>query len=264
MDQGAPGCCCWNASQTVRLTLLGGFDLQCAGRGVPLPIGAQRLLAFMAIHESPLLRSYMAEALWPDSTRRRAGANLRCAVWRIRQTGHNLVEARGQRLELANAVTVDFRDRTAVARLILDSSFDSQQSAFDPQIITGFSQELLCNWYDEWLLIQRDCWNQLRLHALEGLAERLLAAGRLGEAVQAALAAVRAEPLRESAHRVLIRVYAAEGNWSDAIVQYRRCRSLLQRELRVPPTLQMEELIRTLAPGPASMPTEVSRSWSPS
>ena len=59
--------------------------------------------------------------------------------------------------------------------------------------------------YDDWVLVQRDRFRQLRLHALEALCERLTASGRYGEAIDAGLAAVCAEPLRESSHRVLIR-----------------------------------------------------------
>jgi two-component SAPR family response regulator len=75
-----------------------------------------------------------------------------------------------------------------------------------------------------------------------------MAAGAYSEAVEAALAAVWAEPLRESANRMLVRVYAAEGNPSEAVRQYQRYRQLLHRELRTPPTAQMEELIQALTP----------------
>ena len=60
-------------------------------------------------------------------------------------------------------------------------------------------------------------------------AERLTAARRFGPALEAALAAVAGEPLRESAHRVLIKAHLAEGNVSEAIRQYHFYRTLLQR-----------------------------------
>jgi len=61
------------------------------------------------------------------------------------------------------------------------------------------SADLLPDWYDDWVLLEAEDWRQLRLHALEALAGRLIALGRWGEAANAAGAAVRAEPLRESA-----------------------------------------------------------------
>jgi DNA-binding SARP family transcriptional activator len=232
----------------VRLRLLGGFETSCAGTVVPLPLGAQRLLAFLVAHEVPLMRTYVAEALWPDSRQRRASANLRSVVWRIRQTDHNLIVSDGSRLSLATDIGVDLHEWAASARRLLDRSAAWTVGEFTPELATALSTELLCDWYDEWVLLEQDRWNQLRFHALEALAERLLEAGELSRAVDAALAAVRAEPLRESAHRILIRVYAAEGNWSDAMTQYQRYRHLVRRELNTPPTAQMEELIRVLMP----------------
>jgi DNA-binding SARP family transcriptional activator len=61
--------------------------------------------------------------------------------------------------------------------------------------------------------------------------------------VQAAYAAVRDEPLRESAHRAVVRVHLAEGNLVEALRAYRSFRDALDRELGVRPTRQMEELM---------------------
>jgi SARP family transcriptional regulator, regulator of embCAB operon len=215
---------------------------------VPLPLGAQRLLAFLAVHRVPLLRTYVAEALWPESHRRRASANLRSALWRIRQTRHNVLDTPYSRLSLCTDVTVDVRERAALARDLLDRSASWPTGTLGSHTATELSADLLRDWYDEWLLLERDRWTQLRLHALEALAEHLLAAGEYSQAVEAALAAVWAEPLRESAQRILVRVYTAEGNPSEAVRQYQRYRQLLHRELRTPPTDQMEELIRGLTP----------------
>jgi DNA-binding SARP family transcriptional activator len=135
-----------------------------------------------------------------------------------------------------------------LAQRLLGQSTSWPIGELGPNTARELSADLLGDWYDEWLMLERDRWTQLRLHALEALAEHLLASGDYSQAVEAALAAVWAEPLRESAQRILVRVYAAEGNLSDAVRQYRRYRQLLHRELKTPPTAQMEELIRALTP----------------
>ena len=89
-------------------------------------------------------------------------------------------------------------------------------------------------------------WRQLRLHALEALAARLTAAGRWGEAAGAAGAAVRAEPLRESAHAALIQVHLAEGNQSEAVREFARYRALLRAELGLDPTPRLGHLLQGL------------------
>ena len=121
--------------------------------------------------------------------------------------------------------------------------------------------DLLPDWYDDWVLIERERLRQLRLHALESLAIRRLDAGRYGEAAVAALAAVSIEPLRESAQRVLIRIHLAEGNVGEAVRQYRLYRNLLSDEMGLYPSEQIETLLR-----PFSMHINLDtdeRAWRP-
>ena len=230
------------------LQLMGGFELRCAGEVVPLPLGAQRVLAFLALHNAPLMRSHIGETLWSESQLRRAGANLRSAVWRVRKRNSELLDASGNRLRLSSTVRVDVREGRALARRLLDRSASCVPDDLGPDAVAALSVDLLPEWLDDWLLLERDRWNQVRVHALEALAERLLDVGDYSKAVEAGLAAVSVEPLRESAHRLLIRVHAAEGNWCEALFQYNRYRRLLHRKLRIAPTEQMERLMTMLAP----------------
>ena len=60
------------------LRLLGGFELGAAGDRLELALPAQRLLAFLALHDDePLLRRYVAGALWLDSNDEHAAGSLR-------------------------------------------------------------------------------------------------------------------------------------------------------------------------------------------
>jgi DNA-binding SARP family transcriptional activator len=92
--------------------------------------------------------------------------------------------------------------------------------------------------------VERERYRQLRLHALEALCRSLTAAGRYSLAIQAGLAAVEADALRESAHRALIRAHLEEGNPSEALRQYRRFRAAVQEELGIPPTDGIEDLVQ--------------------
>ncbi len=85
--------------------------------------------------------------------------------------------------------------------------------------------------YEDWVLRERERLRQLRLHALEELGLHLLLRERFGEAVDVALRALAAEPLRESANRLLIRIHLAEGNRIEARRHYDRYAELLLTEL---------------------------------
>jgi len=112
--------------------------------------------------------------------------------------------------------------------------------------ISALSSDLLPDLYEDWAVIEAEDWRQLRLHALEALAEQLTAAGRFGDAVEAARAAIQADPLRESAHATLIRVHLAEGNQSEALDAFTFYRALLHKELGLEPTPRLFALVSNL------------------
>lgn len=206
-------------------------------------MGAQRLLAFVALHDRPLLRLHVAGTLWPDVPEDRSSGSLRSALWRLRQSGCQLVLATPQYLQLAAAVSVDFREATAAARHFLARPAEPGL-ALSPQLAEP--RDLLTGWYDDWVLLERERFRQLRLHALEALCDLLTTAGRFGEAIQAGLSAVAGEPLRESAQRSLIRAHLAEGNWCEAIRRYRSFVTLLHDELGLKPSAGMNDLVKGL------------------
>jgi DNA-binding SARP family transcriptional activator len=219
--------------------LLESFALVRGAEQVALPPSVQRLVAFVTIHDRPLQRQYVAGSLWPETSEQCAAANLRSALWRLNHVGVHVVEAHGIALRLAADTPVDLRDRTDEARRLLEASQPDVHELDD----TVFRVDLLPDWYDDWLVIERERFHQLRLRALEWACERLAAAGEYVRALDAGLAAVAGEPLRESAHRALVKVHLAEGNQAEAVRQYRLYRRLLQEQLGLTPSLKMLELL---------------------
>ncbi len=144
----------------------------------------------------------------------------------------------GRTLGLSRDVWVDVNALLTSALLVRQGE-DSQQD----QSVLLVSSELLPGWYDEWVLLERERLRQLRLPALEDLGALLLDRGRMGEAIDLAMAAVRAEPLRESAQRLLIRLHLAEGNRVEAQRQCGLCAELLFRELGVAPGRALTALL---------------------
>ena len=229
--------------RNIRLDLLGGFELICNDQVIDLPTSAQRLLAFLALRDRPLLRTNVAGVLWNETTDEKSCASLRSSLWRLRRSGFDLVEARRADLRLAPHVCVDVREMIGMTHELLSQRTGARFLDLDEE---EFGGDLLPDWYDDWVLIERERLRQLRLHALEALAMRRLEAGRHGEAAGAALSAVSIEPLRESAQRVLIRVHLAEGNVGEAIRQYRSYKELIFDELGLAPSEQLVSLMRPI------------------
>src|SRR5215470_4796883 len=230
-------------NQFITVSLLEGFALTVGQNRVPISSGAQRLVAFLALQDRPRTRTYVARNLWPETTATRASANLRSSLWRALQPGHQIINASTQEMVIANHIHIDIHDAVARAHRLLDGAHPCDD-ILTTRTRAALSADLLPDWSDdEWVLIEQEQYHQLRLHALEAMSERLTAAGRHGEAVAAGLAAVQAEPLRESAHRVLIKAHLAAGNRGAALRQYEQCRRVLLDELGLEPSLTLRNLL---------------------
>ena len=222
----------------VTLQLLTTFAVACDGRRVGVPMSVQRLVAFVAVQNRPVLRVHAAGSLWPNTSERRAAANLRSALWRLKRYQHPILDADALELRMSPAVSVDLHVAEVLAKELVCLR-DFEGVVVDPAVLAG---DLLPDWYDDWVLIERERFRQVRLHALETICDRLSAAGRTSEALAAGLAALESEPLRESAHRALVRVHLAQGNVIEALRQYRFYCSLVRR-LEIAPSEQMEALV---------------------
>jgi DNA-binding SARP family transcriptional activator len=226
------------------LRMLGGFELRHKDRPVSLPFSAERLVVFVALHGGSPNRSFVAGTLWPDTSDGRAAASLRSSLWRIKQTDPPVVEATATRLRLARDVVVDVHELKATIGQVLEGGAWLRRDEAARLLAPG---ELLPGWYEDWVLVERERLRQLRLNAMERLCERLTEGRHFDLAVEAGLAAVTEEPLRESAHRALIGAHLAQGNASEAIREYRHYRQLLNDELGVEPSPEMENLLQPLA-----------------
>jgi DNA-binding SARP family transcriptional activator len=226
-----------------RLTLLNGFRLECDDDTVRLPSSVQRLLALVALAPDPLTRPRIAFTLWNESTESHAYGSLRSALWRLRQLKHRVVVATEDTLALAPGVLVDYHHGLRLANGLLEEHADAAAISLLGGPLAG---ELLPGWYDDWVLDERERYNELRLHALEALCELNLHEGRVGHAIDACLTAVRIDPLRESSHRALIRAYLTEGNRAEALRHYRRFARRLRDETGLRPSAQMDELVLAL------------------
>ncbi|SCE96632.1 AfsR/SARP family transcriptional regulator [Micromonospora mirobrigensis] len=230
--------------ETVHLCLLGGFRLLRGGAPVIVPRGLQRVIALIGLRPGAT-RSNLAGLLWPDTSEERALSSLRTALWRLRQDPCCPIRTDGDTVRLDPVVRLDVDDLVRTAARVREG--ENPRTLADA--IDAGRHDLLPGWYDDWVLLERERLRQLRLHMLEQIAGNHLTAGRHGEALQAALEAMAAEPLRETPHRLVVRIHLAEGNAFEAVHAFYVYRDLLLRELRLEPSPAMSALLDdTLGP----------------
>jgi DNA-binding SARP family transcriptional activator len=194
-----------------------------------VPEGSKQLLALVALRRRRIERRQAAGTLWPFGDEERAAGNLRSALWRLRRAGINVLVADKWSLALGHDVQVDLHLMEQWAARLIEGRVAMGDLAVSPSVADAL--DLLPGFYEDWALMERERIRQRTLHALEALSERLTAVGRFADAIEAAILATNAEPLRESAQRTLIRAHIAEGNLTEARRSYRAYHDLVHREL---------------------------------
>jgi DNA-binding SARP family transcriptional activator len=233
------------AQPQVELNLLGGFRLLVGGELVRVSLTGQRVMAAVACQHDPAIRSRIAHVLWPDTTSTRAHANLRTAVYRLDRGCPGMIEATNSYLRLAAGIRVDLDRTTNLAKQVLGTTGLLNPALVREALRANLADDLLPDWDDEWLTDYQRSYRQLRLTTLEALSRRLAAAGHHGAAVQAALAAVQADSLRDSAYETLIRACLAQGNRHEALSYFAEYKRVIRDELGLEPAPTIGRLLRS-------------------
>src|SRR5262245_1418649 len=227
-----------------QLVLMDGFSLRSAGVTRRLPVSAQRLLAFVALQGRAVSRQRAAFTLWSNASETHAYGSLRTALFRLRAVcpGGSVLESRSE-FELSHDVGVDVcRVYELAAGLERVGARNGEAKELEHLLEGG---ELLPDWYDDWVLVERERFHELRVRALEKLCDLHLASGEVRAAIGCASAAVRADPLRESSRRMLVHALLVEGNRVEALAHHSQFRELLQ-PLGLVPSPRFDEVVRDL------------------
>jgi DNA-binding SARP family transcriptional activator/TolB-like protein len=223
------------------LRLFGANGMDVTPRGQK----ARGLLALVALaRDGRLARAAAAGKLWSGS--HDAKANLRQCLRDIRAS----LDAAGTGLLIAGdqALALD-RGRLAIDVLALprdEGSVAFDLAAYDDDCLLR-DIEISDPAFDDWLALERTRWRG-RLHqVLEAHAQSRLVLGDLAGAIASASRLVGFEPTLESAHRVLMRCHADQGDRSQALRQFEMCRERLAVDLGVAPSEATLALRATIA-----------------
>ncbi|MEU5873991.1 BTAD domain-containing putative transcriptional regulator [Glycomyces sp. NPDC047369] len=245
------------AAETVKFRALGPLELAVGGRAVtpraakPRALLALLLLDVNRVHE----RDWLIDQLWAGTPPQAARATLRAYVYQLRKELGRFVSgvvldarAGGYALEVA-AEAVDAHRFEALAvegRLALRggraedavAAFREGLGLWRAAAYAGIDVPAV---RDKARLL-----DELRME----VAERCLGAELDAEAPTAAVSELEhltaAHPLREGLWRLLILALYREGRQGEALEAYRRLRRLLDDELGVAPSPQVEELHRRI------------------
>jgi DNA-binding SARP family transcriptional activator len=229
-------------AEPLAIHLLGVPRVNRGGELCSAPRGnkAWALLAYLLCTESRPRRRWLAELLFAD-----AKDPLNALSWNVGQLRRLLgaeTVMRGDPVELRlpHGTFVDIR--VVGAGTWVDALASSD---LDRELLEGMTFGSSPG-FETWLLAQRRRLAVAAEKALREAARARLVSGEADRAVELAVRVVTANPLDEDGQELLIRAYAASGDWGAARRQRAACTAVFRRELGTDPG----EAVRSAADSP--------------
>ena len=249
----------------LRIYLAGELCLTAHGKAVSarrLP-GRQGRLAFaylLAERSRPVPRDELANVLWPQRLPAAYDVALSAIVSKLRGLLYELGVGRRAlttasgcyQLTLPADAWVDVEAAKESVHLA-----ESSLRAADPRSAYGHAvvacavlrRPLLPEAEGSWIEAYRHGFRNLRLRALDCLAQIHAWNGENTLALRAAEEAVELEPYRETGYRRLMLLHDHAGNRAEALRVYERLRALLGSELNTRPGAEIQSLFETITSG---------------
>jgi DNA-binding SARP family transcriptional activator len=223
----------------LRVRLFGGLALESGGVALAMPERrrACSLLGWLALHPGMHPRSEVAGRFWPEVLDSSARKSLRTELVAVRRAlgpaGEGAIVATREMVGLVgDAVVVDVRE---FDRLVSEGRLG--------QAVDLCKGELLAGLDDEWIYDARESHRDRLGDVLERIAADAEAAGAITDAIRVSRRRVELDPLREDAHRNLIRRLMAAGEISTARRAFDDLARRLRAELHVAPSRDTRQLL---------------------
>jgi len=231
----------------VRFHFLGPFDLDDGQQALikPPTQKSQSLLAYLVFHRKrPQSREHLINLFWGERPEHKARRSLTTALWHIRSCLPDDYIISDYSSVQVNPQAIIWVDVDEFNHLV--HSNDSENLVMALNLYHG---TLLDGFYDDWIMNER---YRIEADYEEALTRLMLMqqdARLYQQALQTALRLVDQDPLREDAHRLVMRAFCRLGQRNAALEQYRHCRQLVQEELGAEPMAETVELYQTILDG---------------
>ncbi|MCZ6882344.1 MAG: BTAD domain-containing putative transcriptional regulator, partial [Gammaproteobacteria bacterium] len=211
---------------------------------------SEMLLAYLAL--APGVRhprERLINLLWSDRSEEQARNSLRQSLSSIKKS---LEQSTPQLLEVERT-TVRINpdliqvDALEFEQLAANEDIDNLTRAaqlYQGEFLEGISIRDLAS--QEWLSNERERFKRLIVEVLSSLSHLQISSGQHKVAIESAERLVVHDPLHEHGWRMLMRAYHEKGDRNHALLSYKRCSDILDRELGIEPeseTVELRELI---------------------
>jgi tetratricopeptide (TPR) repeat protein len=123
----------------------------------------------------------------------------------------------------------------------------------DPQQVNIelYQNDLLSDFYDEWIFPLREHYRSLFIKTLLHITQQLRSQSEYEKAIDHARKVITFDPANERAHQQIMFCQTARGNRNAALKQYEECKQMLMEELGVEPAAETIALYEWIKQTPA-------------
>lgn len=240
---------------TLRLRMLGGFEMVRDGVILPLPPTpkSRSLLAYLILCKQRLVhRETICALLWPDESEAAARKALRTALWRIRSAlavpggSEEYIYSDAFRVGFTSSLPLwvdlwEFEEVVASLDARMDASIDATDGEAMTRAARLYGGNYAAGVYDDWLTVEQARLHTMHLNLLERIADYHASHRQWLQAIGWAERALAADPLREHLYRTVMNCHMSMGDRPSAMRKFTRCEATLRAELGIEP---MEETRR--------------------
>lgn len=231
--------------------LFGSPEFQLNGKILVLPLTRKTvsLLAYLLLHlHSTHSREKLAALFWGDFSDQQARHSLRTSLARLRKeiTAELFISDR-ETVQINPDIFI-WVDALQLEEETISASKGETKDLQDA--IALYRGDLLADFYDDWILRERDHYRNLYLDLLLRITQLMRSLSKYARAIEYAERALQYDPANERAHQHLIFCYLANGDRGAALRQYEDCQRILQEELAVEPSPETTALYQWLRQAP--------------
>ena len=234
-----------------KLTLFGGFDFTSPD-DTPVSISAKKakaLLAYLALHPNKAQqRETLAELLWADCNSSQAKQSLRQTLSALRKVfdkDESIIDADQQTIFLhLDSLEIDVLNFDDLCNQKDEVSLQKALELYQGELLEGLYTR--SQGFDDWLEIERSQRREKVLQVMDVLLEKVQSENQMEQVIRLGIKMTALDPLRESAHRVLMDAYNKQGRRHAALKQYRLCQQLLRDDLSIAPEEATQALYQAI------------------
>ena len=252
------------ANQTLlNINLLGNPEISFENEVLlQLPKKILALLAYLAIEQKVVQRSKLILLFWSNLPDKSARANLRSSLPELKKALRGYLQSTTQTasLDWEKPILVDALElEKALASETLDlKRLNAAINFYRGDFLAGLELKNTPE-FDAWHLNQQKHFQQLAFEAFSKLIEVTSKERDYDLSLSYAQRMLELDHWREESHYQLIYLYGMQGNRTAALQQYKQCKEVLAKALKIKPNAAIEKLVTQIKLGELESLSQTSK-----